>query len=91
MANESDTQGSIRIPYGLLVDQVKIPEFYHDKDGLNFELDPLTHGSAFQNVKDRDYCLAVKLRVKRNSGKKMWVCAAGADTYSAITMYFFFT
>mmetsp|Transcript_42936 Transcript_42936/g.91293 ORF Transcript_42936/g.91293 Transcript_42936/m.91293 type:complete len:465 (+) Transcript_42936:270-1664(+) len=68
LANENDTQGSIRIPYGLMVDHVKIPEFYYEKDGLKFELAPLNHGADHQNIKERDYCLAVKLRVKRNSG-----------------------
>jgi hypothetical protein len=68
LANASDTQGSIRIPFGVLVDQVKIPGFYYDQDGLNFELAPLEHGTALHNTKDRDYCLLVKLRVKRNSG-----------------------
>lgn len=71
LANESDTQGGIRVPYGLLVDDVKIPEFYYDDDGLIFELEALEHGKATRNtVVDRDFCLAVKLRVKRNSGKK---------------------
>ena len=27
--------------------------------------------------------------VKQNSGRNTWVCAAGADTSSALTMYFF--
>mmetsp|Transcript_21711 Transcript_21711/g.37280 ORF Transcript_21711/g.37280 Transcript_21711/m.37280 type:complete len:458 (-) Transcript_21711:1764-3137(-) len=67
LANESDTQGTIRIPYGVLVDDVKIPEFYYDED-LNFELSELNHGSKNQNSRDRDYCLAVKLRVHRDSG-----------------------
>lgn len=68
LANESDTQGSIRIPFGLLVDHVQIPEFYYGKEGLNFELAALNHGADHQNLKDSDYCLSVKLRVKRNSG-----------------------
>jgi len=74
LANSGDTQGSIRIPYGVLVDQVKIPGFYTDKDGLNFELVPLEHGSALQTTRDPDYCLVVKLKVKRNSGKKTQLC-----------------
>lgn len=68
LANEGDTNGSIRVPFGLLVDDVKIPEFYYDADGLSFELAPLNHGPDHHNLKERDYCLAVKLRVKRNSG-----------------------
>ena len=77
LANESDTQGSIRIPFGLLVDHVQIPEFYYGKEGLSFNLAPLNHGANHQNIKDSDYCLAVKLRVKRNSGKKNWATGAG--------------
>mmetsp|Transcript_11374 Transcript_11374/g.24635 ORF Transcript_11374/g.24635 Transcript_11374/m.24635 type:complete len:480 (+) Transcript_11374:105-1544(+) len=68
LANESDTQGTIRVPYGLLVDNVKIPEFHYDENGLEFELIPLKHGSSLQSLRDQDYYLSVKLRVKRDSG-----------------------
>ena len=67
LANESDTQGSIRVPYGLLVDK-QIPEFHHDSDGLQFNLVKLEHGSALQTIKDQDFYLQVSLRVERNSG-----------------------
>ena len=67
LANESDTQGSIRVPYGLLVDK-QIPEFHYDKDGLQFNLVKLEHGSALQTTKDQDFYLQVSLRVERNSG-----------------------
>ena len=67
LANESDTQGSIRVPYGLLVDK-QIPEFHYDKDGLQFNLVKLEHGSALQTIKDQDFYLQVSLRVERNSG-----------------------
>lgn len=69
LANESDTQGSIRIPYGLIVDHVKIPEF-EAKSGLDFELSELKHGSYEPTslIKEQDFYLKVKLKVKRNSG-----------------------
>lgn len=69
LAHESDTQGSIRVPYGLLVDHVKIPEFTA-KSELNFELSELKHGSyePTSMIKEQDFYLKVKLKVKRNSG-----------------------
>lgn len=70
LANESDTQGTIRVPYGLLVDHVKIPEFHYDETGLEFELMPLKHGSSLQSLRDQDHYLKVKLRVKRDSGEQ---------------------
>ncbi|KAL7540713.1 hypothetical protein ACHAXR_010317 [Thalassiosira sp. AJA248-18] len=71
LANEGDTQGSIRVPYGLIVDPVKIPEFEADKLGLQFGLSELKHGtsSAFSSsVNDQDFFLKVTLRVRRDSG-----------------------
>lgn len=62
LANQGDTQGSISVPCGLVVDHVEIPEFEADKAGLVFELSELKHGHA------EDHCLNVKLKVKRNSG-----------------------
>lgn len=69
LAQESDTQGSIRVPYGLLVDHVKIPEF-EAKSELQFELSELKHGSYEPTsiIKEQDFYLKVKLKVKRNSG-----------------------
>ena len=69
LASESDTQGSIRIPYGVVVDHVKVPEFEMDKSGLDFELASLRHGSALRSLKDQDFYLKVKLKVKRESGE----------------------
>ena len=69
LANESDTRGTIRVPFGLLVDHVKISEFDYNQSGLEFELMPLKHGSSLQSVRDQDHYLKVKLKVKRDSGK----------------------
>ena len=43
-ANESDTQGSIRVPYGVLVDHVLVPGFIVSDRGLEFELSPIEYG-----------------------------------------------
>ena len=46
LATEDDSQYSTRVPYGLIVDQVKIPGFAYNKDrGLQFDFVPLNHGS----------------------------------------------
>jgi len=71
LANEGDTAGSIRIPFGLLVDHVKIPEFEADKAGLDFSLSELKHGSvsaASSTMRDQDFYLRVALKVQRESG-----------------------
>jgi hypothetical protein len=47
LATEADSQYSTRIPYGLIVDQVKIPGFaFNRQRGLQFEFCPLHHGST---------------------------------------------
>jgi hypothetical protein len=72
LANESDTLGSIRIPYGLMVDNLTIPGFEVDnKSGLDFGLCKLTHGSSAlqSSMNDNDFYLTVTVKVKRDSGK----------------------
>jgi hypothetical protein len=45
LATPQDSQGSVRVPHGLVVDQVAIPEFQYNKQhGLTFEFHPLDHG-----------------------------------------------
>jgi len=47
LANESDTQRTIKVPHGLIVDNVRIPGFHYNKDTeLEFDLIPLSHGSS---------------------------------------------
>jgi hypothetical protein len=46
LANESDTQGSIRVPYGVLVDHVSVPGFEISDRGLEFELSPIEYGNS---------------------------------------------
>ena len=46
LANDSDTQGSVRVPFGVLVDHVAVPGFQISDRGLEFELEPLDYGSS---------------------------------------------
>jgi len=66
LATHEDSQGSTRVPHGLLVDHVKIPEFSHDtKSPLSFEFVPLGFGASQQS--NSDECLEVKFHVYRES------------------------
>lgn len=68
LATENDSQNSTRIPYGLIVDHVKIPEFnYDEREGLNFDFVPVSYGGR-NNGEDSDKCLEVSLEVIRESG-----------------------
>lgn len=67
LATADDSQGSVRVPHGLVVDQVSIPEFRFNKSqGLSFDFIPLDHGPGGGTL-GRDTCLEVKLKVLRNS------------------------
>jgi len=69
LATEADSQRSIRIPHGLLVDHVKVPGFSYDSDrGLTFELSPLSFGPKAFGTQEQDHCLEVKLKIRRDSG-----------------------
>jgi len=67
LATENDSQGSTQIPHGLVVAQVKIPQFYYNRDGVSFNIVPLDHGPAGGN-QSIDQCLEVKIPVLRESG-----------------------
>mmetsp|Transcript_672 Transcript_672/g.843 ORF Transcript_672/g.843 Transcript_672/m.843 type:complete len:448 (+) Transcript_672:171-1514(+) len=65
LATEADSRGSTRVPYGLCVDSLRIPEFMHDNvKGLTFGFPPLNHGPGGIGT---DVCLEVKLRIFRES------------------------
>lgn len=65
LATTADTDGFTKVPHGLVVDHVSIPEFKHSKwDGMSFGLAPLNHGHPDDC---HDQCLVVKLRVWRDS------------------------
>jgi len=54
LANESDTQRTIKVPHGLIVDNVRIPGFHYNKEkGMEFDFIPLSHGGESGGVRDR--------------------------------------
>jgi len=69
LATADDSKGSTRIPYGLVVNQVAIPEFnYNQKEGLIFRFVPLEHGQGCGGgVASKDKCLEISLKVFRDS------------------------
>ncbi|KAL3780456.1 hypothetical protein ACHAWO_011779 [Cyclotella atomus] len=67
LAKEEDSQGSTRIPHGLVVDHCHVPDFAFDKESLLFEFAPLMHGGWSNSTKDRDVYLEVTLPVMRQS------------------------
>jgi hypothetical protein len=79
LATEDDSQGSTRIPHGLLVDHVRIPDFLHDKT-LQFAFVDVpvgSHASMYSNSIGRNFSskkhtlpdrqLLVKVLVTRES------------------------
>jgi hypothetical protein len=74
LATEADSQSTIRIPHGLIVDHVKIPEFSFDpKHDFVFEIAPLVYGpldetTTATTTSSHDECLQIRLRVRRHSG-----------------------
>ena len=49
LANESDSQGSTHIPFGLVVDHCHVPDFGFEASDLQFEFLPLTYGRTWKN------------------------------------------
>lgn len=68
LATEKDSQKTISVPYGVIVDHVEIPCFSYRKEGLQFELTPLTYGLEEKTGDDQDVFLEVKIPVVRDSG-----------------------
>jgi len=72
LATEADSRFSTRVPYGLLVDHVAIPEYSICERGLQFDIVPLGFGQSrvYGGTSEGcgDTCLQVKLRVRRDSG-----------------------
>lgn len=67
LATEDDSQSSTRIPHGLIVDHVSIPDFNYSKEaGLTFEFKPLSLGRVTKG--EQDEYLKVRLTVLRDSG-----------------------
>lgn len=67
LATEEDSQGSTRIPYGLIVDHCTIPDFVYNPNELFFSFVPLYFGSG-KHLTERDRYLEVQLPVYRSSG-----------------------
>ncbi|CAB9499456.1 expressed unknown protein [Seminavis robusta] len=66
LASAEDTQDTIRIPHGLVVDHVRVPGFAHNKKILQFNVVPMEFGGETEDIQP-DQCLQVKLRVSRDS------------------------
>jgi hypothetical protein len=69
LATEDDSMGSTRIPHGLVVDHVTIPDFTYERNGLLFEFLPLEFGVPRPHVYGNkcDTYLQVTLPVVRLS------------------------
>jgi len=69
LATEHDSQGSTRIPHGLIAnEQLRIPEFSYDAhSGLQFGFRSLRHGPGGMSNSGEEHCLEVKLSVQRES------------------------
>jgi hypothetical protein len=68
LASKEDSQGTIEIPHGTIVNHVKVPGFsYEPEEGLQFEFLPIEFGQQRGLPEARDQCLQVKLRVTRES------------------------
>jgi hypothetical protein len=69
LATADDNQNSTRIPHGLIVDQVNIPEFEFSKErGAEFQFCSLAHGSFDPKGVEADMYLKVSVNVLRQSG-----------------------
>jgi len=69
LASQADSQQTIDVSYGLVVDHVKIPEFSFEKSNdLVFEIIPLSYGPSTRDAELPDECLQVRLHVRRDSG-----------------------
>lgn len=66
LATSEDTQDTIRVPHGLVVDHVQVPGFSCQKSKLQFNVVPMEFGGETEDMLP-DQCLQVKLRVKRDS------------------------
>jgi len=66
LATDTDSQGSTKVSYGLVVKHVTIPDFYYNAGDLSFTFLPLEHGAAAW--KSMDEYLEVQLPVYRVSG-----------------------
>lgn len=66
LATADDTQDTIRVPHGLVVDHVRVPGFSCNKKNLKFDVVPMEFGGETEDMLP-DACLQVSLRVSRDS------------------------
>ena len=66
LATAEETQDTIRVPHGLVVDHVKVPGFRCNKKDLKFDVVPMEFGGETEDM-GLDSCLQVSLRVSRDS------------------------
>ena len=70
LATDRDSKGSTKIPHGLVVEHVTIPDFTYNANDLMFEFFPLEYGAGRGNSKAKaDEYLQVRLPVVRVSGQ----------------------
>lgn len=70
LAGPEDSQGSTRVPHGLVVDHCHVPDFGFDKSDLRFQFLPLMFGGWKESSprENRDLFLQVTLPMYRQSG-----------------------
>lgn len=69
LAEEGDSQKTIRVPHGLIVDHVEVPGFSFEKEkNPIFEIVPLLYGPDAVDGTAVDECLQIRLQVRRDSG-----------------------
>ena len=66
LATAEDTQDTIRVPHGLVVDHVRVPGFSCNKKNLKFDVLSMEFGGETEDMLP-DSCLQVSLRVSRDS------------------------
>merc|ERR1719291_33625 len=67
LATEQDSQGSTRIPYGILIGSANIPDFIHVTRELTFQIFPLCFAIKDVLHSSNEY-VHVSLPVQRDSG-----------------------
>jgi len=68
LATFDDSRGSTRVPHGVVVDNVRIPEFTIEDGGASFEFAPVPYGPSTNVGHTTEECLEVKVNVYQESG-----------------------
>jgi len=67
LATYDDSRGSTRVPHGVVVDNVRIPEFTIEEDSTTFDFAPVPFGPATNVGHTTEECLEVKVNVHQES------------------------